>query len=246
MNLASNNFNKSPLLKHLPRFDSLVYKGETPSKIKLFEASTDGNSCQLASLTTIRKEEKLLWVSFKDLVDRTIKTAAPQVKGYFGFEIISFSLEDKIESFQWNHLIQLLINKSKEMKVGEEQLIQYSSLFAIFKKRVDETWGRIELLIDAEVFNKEPHQLDLLIKKVVKEMDPSTCKIVTISDLSYEPIMDFRNHEQRDRLKRFFEKQKEEGGAPLSAVYVLQRGKAIELLTKLELKAPSKTEIEPQ
>jgi hypothetical protein len=50
-----------------------------------------------------------------------------------------------------------------------------------------------------------------------------------VCDLSSESIFQFGSEPQTERMRAFFEKQKEAASAALPDIYVIQGGKAIEL-----------------
>ena len=230
MNLISFNFQTSPVISKLFRFESVIYKGEIKPKIQRFEATREGQIFQLITTTVIRKEEGLVWKSCQDLLEYTLKTAQTGMQGIFGFDLLSIDFGQGIDHFNWNELAQLMINRSRKLAVGEECLIQYGSLFGMLKKRVKEDWGKIDLHTAVEVFGKDPEQFDLLVKKLINDSahltDP---RIIAILDLSREALFKFGLEGQTERLAAFLQKHKDAGGSGLLDIYVIHRDKAVEL-----------------
>lgn len=203
MNLVPLAFSKSPVLSEIQPVDSCKFKGETPGGFLRFLCRRGGEEFSLITLPVIRKEESLIWKSYDELLTRTVKDAAQTMRGLYGFQLLSIQLGDSMRTFQWDNLRQLIANQARTMQVGEEKLIQYTSLFGILKKRVAEDWGKIEYLSPVTVYNKPAQELDLLIKKMLKDggAPEGKCEVL-LHDLSSDPLFRFGEEEQTARLAK--------------------------------------------
>lgn len=237
MNLLDFDFQSSPLLKNLPTFTAVTHKGVNPDKVRIFDVVRGAESHELFSCMIIHKNEKLLWVSFKDMIEHTFRTATAEIQGVFGFDLLSCDLGKSSEQFQSHAFAGLLANKARAMNVGDETLVQYSSIFGLFKKRLKETWGKLDLEAHVEVFNKEPEQFDLFLKKTLKDTAATATSgkfILAIQDLSSVPIFKFGSEPQTERLAKTLEKFKVEHPQVSPEVYIIHRGQAVELFAQFK------------
>ncbi|MBI4971011.1 MAG: hypothetical protein HZC17_04130 [Candidatus Omnitrophica bacterium] len=226
MNLVQFNFQTSPVISKLFRFESIIYRGELKPKIQHFETVREGETFHLITTTLIRKEESLVWKSCLDMLEFTMKTAAAGMQGLFGFDLLAIDFGKGIDHFNWNDLAALIVNRSRKLAVGEEVLIQYGSLFGMLKKRVSETWGKIDFHTAVEVFGKDSAQFDLVIKKLINDSAELTgAKIIAVLDLSQDPIFKFGLEEQTERLAKLLASQ----ASQVMDIYVIHRDKAVEL-----------------
>ena len=76
MNLIPLNFQTSPVISKLFRFESVIYRGEIKQKVQRFETMREGETFNLITTTLIRKEESLVWKSCLDMLEFSMKTAA--------------------------------------------------------------------------------------------------------------------------------------------------------------------------
>lgn len=218
MNLLPLHFSQSPLGPVLAGWENCEYAGEPSPGILKYRLSKAETQAVLLVATVIRKEEDLVWKSCHELLDRTLKTSVQSMQGFFGFQLLTLELGDKIRSFQWENFRQYIVNLARPMGVGEEKLVQYTSLFGILKKRVAEMYGKMDYQSAIKIYSKEPAQLDLLVKKILKEGE-SQNPIGVIHDLSLEPIFRFGDEEQTSRLQKLLEKIK--AGGTLPEFYIL-------------------------
>ncbi len=237
MNLLEHNFQASPVISRLFRFDSVEYRGEIASKVQRFDARREGEGLSLIVTTIIRKDEGLIWKSCEDLLDHAVKTAAAGMQGLFGFDLISFDLGAGIGNFNWTDFAALLVNKSRKLEVGGSVLVQYGSLFGILKKRVKEDWGKIDLHTSVEVFGKEPEQFDLCVNRLIKvSSEIQGPKILVILDLSAKPVFKFGLADQTERLHKLLEKQRNSGpDREIFDIYVIQKTGTIELFAQFNV-----------
>ena len=226
MNLIPFNFQTSPVISKLFRFESVIYRGEIKPKVQRFETTREGETFNLVTTTLIRKEESLVWKSCLDMLEFSMKTAASGMQGLFGFDLLSIDFGKGIDHFNWTDLSALIVNRSRKLAVGEETLIQYGSLFGMLKKRVNESWGKIDFHTAVEVFTKDPAQFDLTVKKLINDSSElSDSRIIGILDLSRDPIFKFGSEEQTERLAKLLEKQ----GSEVLDIYYIHNEKAVEL-----------------
>jgi len=238
MDLIQYNFQGSPLFRHLPEFKVLSFSGEIAPRLYYYEGKIQDGESNLLSSLIIRKSEKLIWQSFEELMTRMLILTAYKIKGFFELRLLSIDLQAGIKDFQSEHLSDLLTNKSKEMKPGEEAIIRYSSFYGIFKKRINEAWGKIIFLSPVETYTREPYQLDLFIKNMLKESSKSENPVMlAIHDLSTEPIFLFGDERQTGRLHKLFEKYKDQTKSRVPDIYIIQNDAAVELGAQLNPKS---------
>ena len=236
INLAPLNFQDSALLKHLPKFQSIIYKGEIQPKIRNFEVSREGKTSTLIVQEIIRSEEGLIWTSCRTILERVAKMAAAQVRGFFEWNILSLELKEGLEHLNIEDFTSLLVNKARKLNPGEIEWIQYGKFLGFLKKRINENWGKIDLETAVEVFHKLPSQLDLLVKKLLKETESFPEKTLVIQDLSHAPLFRFGEEEQTERMRKFLEKYKATSSNILPDIYMVHNQRAIELFAQFELK----------
>ncbi len=198
INLVTTQFPTSTLFHYLPRFEEIYYEGNPLGKVQLFRAVREGQTCKLLAVTIIRKDEDFLWDSTKDLLDRSVKDAAAMIRGIYAFDLLTFNVHQETESFSPRELTQVLVNSSLRLKAGEQMLIKYSSVYGMFQKLVDESWGKIVFKTAVELFNDKPNFLFALVSKILKTVEFSREPVmVLVNDLSTFPLHDPRNEKQK-------------------------------------------------
>lgn len=230
MNLLEFNFDSSFLMSRIPyRLESCEYRGEISEGIQRFDIVRDGQeSCWLVA-QILRREEDLVWKSCQELLTRTMKEAAASLRGFYGFDLIMLEFGDSLRTFQWDNLRQLLMNHARTLNPGEEKLIQYTSLFGILKKRINEEWGKIDYSWPLKIYPKTPEQFDLFVKKIVNEAQALEKPFkVMICDLSQDAIVKLSDDVQSERLTKFFENIRTKG-EPVSEVFYFQSRSTFEL-----------------
>ena len=208
IDLVKTEFPASNLFHHLPRFEEIYYQGNPLDRVQLFKAVREGEECKLLSVTIIRKDEDFLWDSTKDLLGRSIKDAAFEMRGIYAFDLLTFDVHQETETFQCNELTRVLVNSSLKLKAGEQMLIKYSSVYGILQKMVDEPWGKIVFKTAVEVFNDKPNFLFALVKKILKTVEFAHEPVmVLVNDLSTRPLYDPKNAEQKAFLDDLIARQ---------------------------------------
>ncbi len=101
MDLITQNFTASALLKNFPAFETLEYKGEAAPGIQLYRGTRTGEEKFLAAAHLIRREEADVWKACSEMLGRTLKESAAAMQGFFGFDLLSIDLEDQMRNFQW-------------------------------------------------------------------------------------------------------------------------------------------------
>jgi hypothetical protein len=203
---------QSSLRPLLVSWESCIFTGEPSPGVLKFKLSKGDQKQDLLLALVIRREEALVWKSCDELLERTLKTAAQTFQGFFGFQLLTLELGERLRSFQWENLRQYLVNQARNMAVGEVRMVQYTSLFGLFKKRIAETYGKIDYQSAVKVYLKEPEQFDLTVKNILKQS--SGPAVGVIQDLSREPIFRFGDEAQTPRLRKTLEKIKEAGALP--------------------------------
>ncbi len=217
-----------------PSWKSVVYAGEVTPKILKFEVMTEGEDPRPLYLASIiSKEEKMTWQSFLDVLEHTTKFAQQGLRGFFGFDILSVDIQGGMRNFDPKALSQLLINHSRNLGPDQKALIRYGQLFALLHYRAPADWGKVEVKTHVEFFRQAPasfevtessvraalmgagatnrsssgDQLDLLLKKILKEGGSEARAIYLVHDLSVSPAWDPVNKVQQQRMHDWLEKE---------------------------------------
>lgn len=237
MNLAAADLKQSPLLAGLPPFENLCWEGEVSPKILSFRGSSQKKSVQLYSLSVIRREEVSVWKSFQEMLDYASKMTAQSLLGFYGFDILSLDLKKAAGNFQPLRFMELLVNHSKKLQPGESVLIPYASVYGLFKKRIPEDWGKLELKVYGEVFSKDPEQLDLALKRLVKTASENAeKKILLLQDYSFEPVFRFGSELQTERLKSFLENLAKQPVSNGMEIYIKDHSGLVELFAQFGIR----------
>ncbi len=237
LNLIDSYFQNSNLFAHLPIFDEIYYEGHPQGNIQKYKAIREDQECLLLALTIIRREEAILWESAEDLLTRSIMGAAFKVHGIYTFDLLTFDIHKEVKTFNYNELIDLIINHSRKLPPGEQRLIKYSSAYGILQKMVVEDWGKITLKTSVEVFKQKATHLDIVIRQVFRLAEFShNPMIVVINDLSHEPLYNADDKMQQDLLACAVNKQVEKSIEFLPEVYIQDRNGVRELLSQTNVK----------
>lgn len=212
LNLVEYDILSSPAFKGLPQFQTVEFKGFIKEKLPLFQAEEKGNdpgqTVNVVVANIIRREDKFVWESCADLLARSVQSAQDITRGMFRFDVISFDVHNEIRSFNPQELAQLLANHCRKISVGEMRPVKYSSLYGVLTKILEEEWGKIILQPAVEVFLKEPEQLDLYVKHLLKLTAGLTGRtIIMVHDLSLEPILNSGNEGQKQRIHKLLSAQ---------------------------------------
>ena len=132
-----------PLLRSLAPWDSIQWL-RAEDGVVFFEMRRGEAIHFTAVCFIVRKEEAEVWKACQDMLSEAVRLAAGWVQGLFGFQMIAMELEQGIRNFRLGDLGQLLTNHARQMAVGESRLIRYGGLWGVFKKRVPESYGKIE------------------------------------------------------------------------------------------------------
>lgn len=82
--------------------------------------------------------------------------AQNNMRGFFGFDVLSVDIQNGIRAFDPRALGQLLTNHSKGLGPDQKVLIRYGQLFALLHYRAPAEWGKIEVKTHVEFFSQEP------------------------------------------------------------------------------------------
>ncbi|MDP3920732.1 MAG: hypothetical protein Q8R76_08010 [Candidatus Omnitrophota bacterium] len=206
MSLEIAEFAQAGFLGGLPPFRRIVLEGAVPPKILKFTVTSEGNEAALYFSSVIGRDESLTWKSYSEILQQGIKLAAASLRGLFGFEMLSTDLNEGVRSFKPAEFSQLLVNHGRKLEAGEKALVRYGQMFAVFHKRVDEDWAKIDFRHHVEVFLKETGRFDLHVKSLLRHMPAEGENIAVIHDLGKKPIFQFGNEEQTERLRKLLEK----------------------------------------
>lgn len=230
MNLLEHHFDESFLMSRIPyRLDSCTYEGELSPGVQRFDIVRGGEESSWLVAQILRKEEEIVWKSCQELLVRTLKESAASLRGFYGFELLMLELGDSLRNFQWDNFRQLIMNHARALNLGEEKMIQYTSLFGILKKRVNEEWGKIDYNWPLKIYSRPPEEMDLYIKKILEEAVTLNKPFkVMICDLSQDAIFKLSDDVQFQRLGKLFESLRIQGdGVP--EVFIFHASSTVEL-----------------
>ncbi len=232
MEVLEQNFKESGVFSHFKSLQHLKYIGIKSPKMLCFEAQKNNIPYPISVFNVIHKEEAFVWKSFSDLLERTLKSTAQMLRGFYTFEIIVLEMGSGLQNFDWNQWSQLIVNYSRKIGVGEECLIRYSGIVGVLKKTVEEEWGKIDFSIPVQVFNQEIEKYDLFIKKCIHSSGLKS-GLVILHDLGQNPVFRFGMEGQTIRLRSYLEKAKNEFKG--LSVTLIQSGKRIDLFEQFSL-----------
>lgn len=236
MNLIDSGFQNSNLFQHMPLFDEISYVGYKQEKVRQYKATREDQACILLALNFIRQDEKILWEAIEDFLKRSIVNAISRVRGLYIFDLLTIDIHKEIKTFNHAELTTVIINTARKMAPGEIKMVKYSSTYALIHKVTDEDWGKINFKTAVDVFKDKPDYLDLLIKQLLKDFvfsrDPV---ILLLNDLSQNPIFDFQNETQQERLKKIITNLIPNSMEFVPEVYIQDKNGARELLSGAKL-----------
>ncbi|MBF0532058.1 MAG: hypothetical protein HQL23_03060 [Candidatus Omnitrophica bacterium] len=232
LNLIHSDFPASDLFKHLPRFDAIYYQGLQQENVQRYSAVREGQECRLFVVTLIRKDEDFLWDSAKDLLDRSMKQAAPRMRGVYQFDLLTFDFHREKTNFSDSELAQMIFNASFKIKPGEQRLIRYSLCYGLLQKMLDESWGKIIFKTAVEIFNDKPSFLYALVSRILKPLEFSREPvIVLVNDLSAHPLYNAQDNKQQTFLRKLIVEQAKQSIEFPPEVYVQNVNGVRELLS---------------
>ncbi len=225
-------------LSALPAFEEITFAGEVESKIFRYEGRAGASEVSHSIFTAmiIRSDEDLIWTSFSELFGRAIKEAAEKMRGFYGFTLLSLDLSSRIEAFDVSAFATLLANHGRKLAPGESAVIPFGACCGILKKRMEESWGKIDVAYPLQVFRKAPSELDTLVKKMFK-LCPAAGErsIMLISDFSRTPLFQFGEEVQTERLRTCLRKGEAVLGERFPEIYINDRNGRVELGAQFQL-----------
>jgi hypothetical protein len=232
MNLMDHGFQMSNLFEHMPLFDEIEYVGVNEEKVREYRAVREGQPCKILALTFIRKDEELLWDAIEDFLKRSTLNATQSVHGVYTFDLLTVDIHREIKTFSHAELSGVIVNTASTMRPASLTMIKYSSVYALFRKKVHEDWGKIVFTSTVDVFKDKQEYLDLLIKRLLKNFQfPHDPVILLLHDLSQNPVFDARNQEQHGRLKKVIADLIPNSVEFIPEVYIQDKNGARELLS---------------
>ena len=198
LDLITTEFTSCALFSICPKSEKLFYEGTKPPYFQFYKSITNDIGSFIVIATVIRRSEALIWEGACDLLGRSVKEAASQIRGVYTFELLAFNALREMNSYSHSELAQVLVNSSRLLTPGQDLLIRYSSVYGILRKLGIESWGKINFLSSVEVLPDEPGSLYTLIGRAFKKTvdTPAPVRIV-INDLSAVPIFDPHSNEQQ-------------------------------------------------
>ena len=233
-----------------PSWKAITYKKELTPKILQFEVTEETGVRPLCLASIISKEEKMAWQSFQDVLEHTMTLAQNGLRGFFGFDVLSVDIREGIRSFDPKALSQLMINYARNLGPDQKALIRYGQVFALLHYRAPADWGKIEVKTHVDFFSQVPataevteasvraalmgsgaknknsagDQLDLLLKKLLKEGGREANTIFILHDLSVNPIWHPANEIQQQRVHIWLEKEFQSRAGNLPEIYFHHSG----------------------
>jgi hypothetical protein len=186
---------QAKLFSGVPSWKAISYTKELTPKILRFEVAEETGTRPLYLASIISKDEKMAWQSFQDVLEHTTGLAQNNMRGFFGFDVLSVDIQDGVRNFNPKALSQLIINHARDLGPDQKALIRYGQLFALLHYRAPAEWGKIEVKTHVDFFsqasatrevteasvraalmgsgtknkNSSGDQLDLLLKKLLNE-----------------------------------------------------------------------------
>jgi hypothetical protein len=236
MNLIDFGFQNSNLFRKMPLFDEISYIGHNEEKVRKYKAVRENQNCDILALNFIRKDEKILWEAVEDFLKRSTLNATPHVHGAYIFDLLTIDIHKEIKTFNHSELSAVIVNEARKLAPGVIKLVKYSSVYALFCKTIAEDWGRIIFKSAVDVFKDKPEFLDILIKQLLKGFQfPHDPVIVLLNDLSQNPVFDFQNKTQQERLKKIMKELIPSSIEFIPEVYIQDKNGARELLSGSQL-----------
>lgn len=232
---------------------SVAYRKELTPKILQFEVSEETGSRPLYLASVISKDEKMAWQSFQDVLEHTVGLAQNGLRGFYGFDVVSIDIQSGIRNFDPKALSQLIVNHARDLGPDQKVLIRYGQLFALLHYRAPAEWGKVEVKTHVEFFrqaaaspdvteasvraalmgsgakskNSPGDQLDLLLKKLLKESGQESSAIYFLHDLSVHPVWNPENGLQQQRVRVWLEKEKQAREGILPEIYLYHGGQSM-------------------
>lgn len=232
MNLINFGFQNSNLFEHMPVFDEISYIGHDEDKVRQYQATREGQACNILSLNFIRDDEKILWDAVEDFVKRSTIDATSRVRGVHVFDLLTIDIHKEVKTFKHAEFTTVILNEAIRLAPGEVTLIKYSSAYALFRKVTTEDWGKVIFKTAVDVFKDRPDYLDLLIKRLLNDfIFPRDPVILLLNDLSQNPIFDLQNDTQQKRLKKVIADLIPNSVEFIPEVYIQDKNGARELLS---------------
>ncbi len=243
------------LFSGFPSWKAIAYSKELEHKILRFEVQDEEEIRPLYLASIISKDEKMAWQSFQDVLVHTMGLAQVSMRGFFGFDVLYVDIQTGIRNFDLKALSQLIINHSKNLGPDQKTLVRYGQLFALLHYRAPAEWGKIEVKTHVEFFsqaaaspgvteasvraalmgsgsknkNSSGDQLDLLLKKLLKESGQEPRAIYIVQDLSVHSIWDPANELQQQRVRVWLEKEQQDKEGALPEIYLHHASNLIRL-----------------
>ncbi|MFH1208238.1 MAG: hypothetical protein V1673_01600 [Candidatus Omnitrophota bacterium] len=140
-----------------PSWKSITFAGEVAAKILKFEVMAEGEDPRPLYLASIiSKDEKMAWQSFQDVLEHMMTPAQNNMRGFFGFDVLSVDIQNGIRNFDPKALSRLITNHARDLGPDQKALIRYGQLFALLHYRAPADWGKIEVKTHVEFFSQEP------------------------------------------------------------------------------------------
>jgi hypothetical protein len=238
-----------------PSWKAIAYQKEMTPKILKFEVTEEAGTRPFYLASIISKQEKMAWQSFQDVLEHTMTLAQMNMRGFFGFDVIFVDIQEGIRNFDPKALSQLIINHARNLGPDQKALIRYGQVFALLHYRAPAEWGKIEVKTHVEFFSQTPasaevteasvmaalkgsgsknknsagDQLDLLLKKLLKESGGEPHAVYLLHDLSLHPIWDPANEVQQQRVRDWLDKEMRSRGGVLPKIYLCYDGKCMQV-----------------
>lgn len=229
-----NDLLQAKIFSGFPSWKAVFYKKEMTPKILQFEVQDGEEIRPLYHAAVISREEKMAWQSFQNVLEHTMGLAQNGMRGFFGFNVLSVDIHNGMQHFDPKALSQLIINHARGLGPGQKTLVRYGQLFAFLHYRAPADWGKIEVKAHVEFFSQESasfeateasvravliedrtknkrsagDQLDLFLKKLLKESGQEPRAIYLVHDLSLSSVWDPANSLQQERLRDWLATEK--------------------------------------
>ena len=87
------------IFRALPEFESLEYAGDCLPSLRHFRTTYASRAHSVVLCHAVAAEDRELWDSYRELLVFSLKTAEAQLEGSYEFKLLTFTLHEKLKSF---------------------------------------------------------------------------------------------------------------------------------------------------
>jgi len=219
------------LFQDLPRFEKLELTKFISDTQPLYAAEREGEELTVGIGQVVAQEERLVWQSFKEIFQNTLKTVAMQIEGLVTLDILTLEINAAPQIFIQHNASSLLVNHLRKLPAGASDIIRYSAFNLLVHRRTTEGRGKVEWKAPVEILNPPEMKYDLYIKRWLKQAEISDSQrcLLIINEPGKVPVFRFGEEEQTTRLHKLWQSLRESGDAERVSIYAVKGGRALDL-----------------